>query len=103
MLLKSTLRQHLRELVASDSDVQADARLAILRYDEDAVEPLADEFYSGVDDATGSVILNLLGEIGGPDALLVLIDVYEWGKNPAWRDVAGRALRDNGRGDVVGE
>ncbi|HLU12016.1 MAG TPA: hypothetical protein VK003_20235, partial [Oceanobacillus sp.] len=73
-----------------------------LRMDEDAVQPLADELYSGVDEKTGVVILELLAEIGGWEAMVVLQDIYQAGGREALVKAAAQGLARNDRrlGDV---
>jgi len=99
---KSELRQLLTQLTGADPQQRDAARLAILRLDEDAVELLDDEFYSGVNEATGLAILRLLSEIGGPEALNTLSFVHEIeARYPSWRDAAAHGLADNGRSDIL--
>ncbi len=77
------------------------ARLLILKMDEDAVQPLADELYSGVSEAAGVAILELMGEIGGWEALTVLQDIYfSESSRPALAQAAEQALKDNGYQDL---
>jgi len=97
--------QELRRLVTQlTSDVlveRAAAKLAFLKLDEDAIQPLADELYSGVNEATGVAILELMGEIGGWEALAVLQDIfYAESSRPALAKAAAKALKDNGYEDA---
>jgi hypothetical protein len=86
----------LRQLTSSDLTEQHDARQALLAMDEDTVDPLIAEFYAGVNEAVGVVILDLVGEIGGPDALLLLKNVYyDPGQRPAWREASRNGLLHN--------
>ena len=96
----------IRQLVAhltSDTPVErAAARLALLHMDEEAIQPLADELYSGVNEATGVAILELMGEIGGWEALAVLQDIYNAeGSRESMIKAAAQALRDNGCEDLL--
>jgi len=78
------------------------ARLAFLKMDEEAIQPLADELYSGVSEPTGVAILELMGEIGGWEALTVLQDIYlSEGSRPAMAKTAAQALKDNGCEDLL--
>lgn len=86
-------RWELRGLLQQNDEA---ARLAILRHDEAAVEPLIDEFYSGVSEATGLQILDLLSRIGGYEARALLLDVAENGSKSAWREAAAQGAAANG-------
>jgi len=78
------------------------ARLLFLKMDEDAIQPLADELYSGVGEPTGVAILELMGEIGGWEAIAVLQDIYfAESSRPALVKVAEQALKDNGCEDML--
>ncbi|GAB4525029.1 MAG: hypothetical protein OHK0046_40360 [Anaerolineae bacterium] len=73
------------------------ARDTLLRLDEAAVEPLVDQFYAGVNEATGLAILEILATIGGYEALLLMQDVHLNGAQyPAWAEMAVQALKDGG-------
>lgn len=50
----------------------------IIALDEDAIHPLVDEFYAGVTDAQGVAILDIVAEIGGPDAMSMLRNVFHF-------------------------
>jgi hypothetical protein len=71
------------------------ARTLLFAMDEAAVEPLIAEFYAGVDDATGVAILDILGEIGGPDALATLWNVYHFEEKQVFIESAVRGLMRN--------
>jgi hypothetical protein len=78
------------------------ARLLFLKMDEDAIQPLADELYSGVTEPIGIAILELMGEIGGWEAIAVLQDIYfAESSRPALVKVAEQALKDNGCEDML--
>jgi len=78
------------------------ARLLFLKMDEDAIQPLADELYSGVSEPTGVAILELMGEIGGWEAIAVLQDIYfAESSRPTLVKVAEQALKDNGCEDML--
>ena len=101
MLTKYELWQLLDTIQSDDSARRDAAWLELLRHDEDAVEPLIEEFYSGVNEATGLVILESLGAIGGPDALLALVDVANNAPKESWREIAAKGVQDNGWDDVL--
>ena len=78
------------------------ARMTLLKLDEDVIQPLADELYSGVSEPTGVAILELMGEIGGWEALMVLQDIYfAESSRAALVRTAAQALRDNGMEDML--
>ncbi len=81
---------------------RAAARVTLLKMDEDVIQPLADELYSGVSEPTGVAILELMGEIGGWEALAVLQDIYfaESSRSALVRTAAA-ALRNNGLEDLL--
>jgi hypothetical protein len=86
----------LKRITSGNFEDRAASWLAFLRLDEDAVQPLADELYSGVDEQTGVVILELLAEIGGWEAMAVLQDIYQAGGRDALVKTAARGLAKNG-------
>jgi hypothetical protein len=90
------MRETLRALVYGSADERETARHALLRMDEDAVDLLTDEFYAGVDEATGVAILEIVSIIGGPDALRLLKFACYFGDKEAWRQAGARGLADNG-------
>ena len=78
------------------------ARLLFLKMDEDAIQPLADELYSGVSEPMGVAILELMGENGGWEALAVLQDIYfAESSRSALVKAAEQALKDNGYEDLL--
>jgi hypothetical protein len=78
------------------------ARLLFLKMDEDAIQPLPDELYSGVSEPMGVAILELMGEIGGWEAIAVLQDIYfAESSRPALVKAAEQALKDNGCEDLL--
>ncbi len=96
-------RRLIEQLTSTSLMERIEARLAFLRLDEDAIQPLADELYSGVSEATGVAILELMGEIGGWEALMVLQDiVFAESSRPALAKAAARALVDNGFDELLG-
>jgi hypothetical protein len=89
-------RQLVTDLTSTDDTRRESARAALLEYDEDMVDPLIGEFYSGVSQASGIAIIDLIAEIGGPDALSMLRNVYHFDDHhAAWRTAAARGLLHN--------
>lgn len=91
------ISQLIQQLTSGDETQRTAARQQILAMDEDAVEPLTDEFYAGVNEAAGEVILEILGEIGGWEALNVLRDTYANPRYESWKIAAERGLAYNGQ------
>jgi hypothetical protein len=89
------VRRLLDQIVHGNGEERAAAWLIFLHLDEEAVQPLADELYSGVDEQTGVVILDLLGEIGGWEAQVVLQDIFNAGGRDALVQAAARGLAKN--------
>lgn len=53
------------------------ARMILVALQEDAIEPLADAYYAGVNDAQGVALLDLMADIGGYEALNILRDILK--------------------------
>lgn len=51
------------------------ARMILLALQEDAIEPLADAYFAGVNDEQGTAILDLMADIGGYEALNIMRDI----------------------------
>jgi hypothetical protein len=96
------IRRLVSQLASTVTIERMAARLALLKMDEDAIQPLADELYSGVNAVTGMAILELMGEIGGWEAIAVLQDIYfAESSRPELAKVAAEGLRSNGREDLL--
>jgi hypothetical protein len=89
-------RQLLSDLIHTDAIQRENAHAALLALDEEIVDPLIGEFYSGMSEQSGVAILELVAEIGGPDALSMLRNIYHFDDHhAAWRDTARRGLLHN--------
>ncbi len=95
------LRVLLDEILSEDETRRQRARIMLLALDEDAVPPLVDAFYAGVTEAQGVVLLDVVAEIGGPEALQLLEDVFRNGDRDVWRRWALLGMARNGRDDVL--
>jgi len=62
----------------SSDNINADTAACMILYamQEDAVEPLIEQYYYGVTDKQGVAILDVLAQIGGPSALAMLRNVF---------------------------
>jgi hypothetical protein len=90
------VRQLLLSLDHPDPAQRETARQALLDMDEDAIDPLSDAFFAGVNEALGVAILEVVGAIGGPDALLMLRNVYNFeDRRMVWKRTAGLGLLHN--------
>jgi hypothetical protein len=88
--------ENLRQLVDPDPVKCDAAREFLLAMDEDGVEWLTGEFYSGVSSALGIALIAIIGEIGGWEALAFLRQVYAERELPReWQIAAARALLRN--------
>lgn len=97
---KPDVRFLLDEILSGDDKRAQLARVVLLTLGEDAVSTLADEFYAGVSEAHGVVILDVAAEIGGPEAMQLLEDTIQHTNNPVWRRWAVLGLARNYREDI---
>lgn len=80
----------------AESAQQMAARMILIALQEDAIEPLADVYFAGVNDEHGSMILTLMAEIGGYEALNILRDILKHEKGrPDLRLIAAEGLLFN--------
>lgn len=94
-------RRLIAQLTSASVTERAAARLTFLKLDEDAIQPLANELYSGVNTSTAVAILELMGEIGGWEALVVLQDIcFAESTRSSLAKAAAQALVENGRDDL---
>ena len=87
----------IKQLVSENSDESAQARKTLFALDEDAVSPLLDEYYAGVNEVQGIAILNMLAEMGGYEALNALRSIcfFDLSTPPQLRKTAARGLLSN--------
>lgn len=96
---KIDYHQLLQHLVSGDASQRQSALKIIAEQDEDAIQPLIDQFYAGVNEATGLVIIDLIGMIGGFEARQLLEDLYyldQTHNKDSWYQSAKDALKRNG-------
>ncbi len=98
---KPDLKFLLDEILSGDETRRQRARVMLLALDEDAVTALTDAFYAGVNEAQGVVLLDVVAEIGGPEAMQLLEDVYRNPREPAWERWAALGMARNFREDVL--
>jgi hypothetical protein len=98
---KKDLRFLLDEILSQDDTRRQTARVMLLALDEEAVQALVDAFYAGVNEAQGVVLLDVVAEIGGHEALQLLEDVFLNGANAAWRRWAALGMARNNRDDIL--
>lgn len=63
--------------MGGDAQTRASALETLYTLDEHAVEPLIDEFYAGVNEQTGLVIIEIVSTIGGWEARQLLDDIAD--------------------------
>ncbi len=81
------------KLVQGSELNQEAARNTLLQLDEEAVSPLIDEFYAGVNELTGFAILSVLIEIGGYEVRALLEELIEFGvPYPSWQSIIDAGL-----------
>lgn len=86
----------LDQLVSDDPAAQASARETLMAFDEEVVDPLTTVFHSGTTESIGMVIIHIVGEIGGPDALTFLRGVYHFEERQVvWKQAAAHGLLHN--------
>lgn len=95
-MIDKQIHELVRRLNSKNPAHSAAARMLLIALQERAVGPLIDELYAGVTDAQGTVILNMLAEIGGPEAMETLRSVFEYEVGrPALQAAAARGLQRN--------
>lgn len=87
----------LKTILRGDVSQRESAFQSIYQLDEEAVAPLIDEFYAGVNEQTGVLILEIIGEIGGYEARQLLTDIVDMPQPySSWGDAATDGLAHNG-------
>ena len=89
-------QQLITQLGSSEPEEFQAAHVILLGMDEDAINPLIDAFYSGVNETGGLAVLELVAQIGGPDALSLLRNVFgDQSTRELWRQAAAVGLLYN--------
>jgi hypothetical protein len=92
----NTLRQLLPDLTSDDPVLREHVRHALFALDEDAVTLLVEEFFAGVSEGLGLAMLDVVSEIGGPEALSMLRNVYHFEeRRESWKRAAAQGLLRN--------
>jgi hypothetical protein len=88
----------LADITGADS-IRRDAAFAMIyAEDEMAVQPLIEQFYAGVNEATGLAIIEIVSEIGGFEARTLLEDIVfltETYPHASWREAARQGMIRN--------
>jgi len=86
----------MNQLASLDPVERESARASLLQMDEDVMDLLVAEFYAGMPEMLAVALLEIMGEIGGYEALNLLGDVY-YGRDtrPALKTAARLALLRN--------
>jgi hypothetical protein len=91
------LTSTIQALTHPDEQVRQAAVHILLLQDEAIIGKLIDEFYAGVGLARGTALLDVIGQIGGYEAVALLKDVVDHpSAKQEWREVALRWLRHDG-------
>jgi hypothetical protein len=86
----------MNQLASLDPAERAAARSSLLQIDEDVMDLLVAEFYAGMPEKLAVSLLEIIGEIGGYEALNLLGDVYySHDTKPALKTAARLALLRN--------
>ena len=86
----------MKQLSSLDPAERESARANLLQMDEDVMDLLVAEFYAGMPEKLGVMLLEVIGEIGGYEALNLLGDVYYSNDTrPALKTAARLALLRN--------
>ncbi len=72
----SNFRALMNQLASLDSAERESARSSLLQMDEDVMDLLVAEFYAGMPEKLAISLIEIMGEIGGYEALNLLGDVY---------------------------
>ena len=91
-----TFRTLMNQLASLDPAEQTAARAALLQMDEAVMDLLVAEFYAGTPEKLTASLIEIMGEIGGYEALNLLGDVYYASDTrPALKAAARHALLGN--------
>ncbi len=71
-----SFRSLMTQLASLDPAERDAARSTLLHMDEDVMDLLVAEFYAGMPEKLAIAVLEIIGEIGGYEALNLLGDVY---------------------------
>ncbi len=86
----------LKQIQGEDARERETALNVIYAHDEEAISSLIDEFYAGVSESTGIVIIQLVSKIGGYEARQLLEDILQ---NPppyaSWQETAQTGMTYN--------
>jgi hypothetical protein len=89
-------RDLMKQLASLDPAERESARAEFLQMDEDVMDLLVAEFYAGMPEKLAVSLLEIIGEIGGYEALNMLGDVYySSDTRPALKAAARLALLRN--------
>ena len=92
---KSTVAALIPQLVSRDDAVRHAALRTLYAGDEQAAVILCDLFAAGLNEAQACAVLEVLGEMGGFDALMLLFSAFHFDVRPAVKESAAFALERN--------
>jgi hypothetical protein len=95
MMDKSTIAALIPDLVSPDDTVRQSALRALYAGDEAAAVILCDLVAAGLNEAQTCAVLEVVGEIGGFDAIMLLLDVFYFEPRPRVKKAAAHALKRN--------
>lgn len=92
---KNTVAALIPQLVSPDDAVRYAALRALYAGDEGAAVILCDLFAAGLNEPQACAVLEVLGEMGGFDALMLLFSAFHFDARPAVKETAAFALERN--------
>ena len=92
---KSAIAALIPDLVSPDDTVRQAALRALYAGDEAAAVILCDLVAAGLNEVQTCAVLAVLGDIGGFDALMLLLDVFYFEPRPRIKEAAAHALKRN--------
>jgi hypothetical protein len=95
-MMPETLRSMIVDLANPDEQQRQQAHQALLQEDEVIIPALIDEFYAGVGMQTGTALLELIGQIGGYQAIGLFLELLTDSPQVVWREIAERWLQHDG-------
>src|SRR4051812_44017853 len=92
---KITVVALIPDLVSSDEEIRHAALRAFYQGDETAAVLLCDQFAAGLNEAQGCAVLEVLGEIGGFDAMMLLLSAFYFDPRERIKQASALALERN--------
>lgn len=95
MITKAAVEALIPQIVSPDEAIRHAALRALYTGDEQTAVILCDLFAAGLNEAQGCAVLAVVGEIGGFDAMMLLISTFYFDPRPAIKQAAALAMQRN--------